>query len=215
MSEFTFAPEHFERVDEAVDEEFYRQPRLVVHIDEGAIAAARDIYGSLLPPHGRILDLMSSWRSHLPQDSAYETVVGLGMNADEMAANPQLNDYVVHNLNTDPRLPFADGAFDAAINTVSVQYLTRPVEVFTEVYRVLRPGAVHIVTFSNRCFPTKAVRLWRALDDEGHAQLVAAYFRSSADWTGLRAVYCNPYTDGDPLYAVYARKPEESTLHGD
>ena len=215
MSEYSFRPEHFERVDESVDEEFYRQPRLVVHIDDGAIAAAREFYRSLLPPHGRILDLMSSWRSHLPVDSDFERVTGLGMNAAEMADNPQLGEYVVHNLNSDPSLPFGNDEFDAAINTVSVQYLTRPVEVFAEVHRVLRPGAPYLVTFSNRCFPTKAVRIWRSLNDEGHAQLIAAYFRSSAAWSDLHAVYCNPDADGDPLYAVYARKAEGAALHAD
>jgi len=215
MSEFAFQPEHFERVDETVDEEFYGQPRLVVHIDEDAIAAARELYRSLLPPQGRVLDLMSSWRSHLPQDLAFEKVVGLGMNAVEMGDNPQLSESVVHNLNTDPRLPFGRDEFDAAINTVSVQYLTRPVEVFAEVHRVLRPGSLYIVTFSNRCFPTKAVRIWRSLGDEGHAQLIAAYFRSSAAWSDLHAVYCNPDATGDPLYAVYARKAEGAAVHAD
>jgi SAM-dependent methyltransferase len=134
-------------------------------------------------------------------------LVGLGMNAEEMAANPRLDEFLVHDLNSDPHLPFEDNRFDGIINTVSVQYLTRPLEVFAEVYRVLRPGGRYIVTFSNRCFPTKAVDIWRSLNDQGHADLIAAYFQHSAPWSDLHALNCNPNAiDGDPLYAVYARK---------
>jgi SAM-dependent methyltransferase len=211
MSASPFKPEHFQRMDEAPDAEFYSQPRFVVHIDEGAIEATRRVYQSLLPAGGRILDLMSSWRSHLPSNGGYSAVVGLGMNAAEMAANPQLTSYVVQDLNRDPRLPFDAGAFDAAVNTVSVQYLTQPLAVFSDVYRVLRPGAPYVVTFSNRCFPTKAVSIWRALNDEGHAELIAAYFRYSAPWVDIHALDRNPGAyDADPLYAVYARKSPAS-----
>lgn len=209
MRESPFRPEHFDRVDEAPDAEFYVQPRLVVHIDAGAIRAVERLYAEILPPHGSILDLMSSWRSHFPSDFPVERLLGLGMNAAEMAENPQLNEYAVHDLNADPRLPFASDQFDGAVDTVSVQYLTRPLEVFAEVHRVLRPGAPFIVTFSNRCFPTKAVRIWRGLGDREHLQLVAGYFQYSAEWTDLRAEQRTPSGayDGDPLFAVHARKP--------
>lgn len=206
-NEVPFLPEHFEREDESPDSNFYAWPRLVVHIDDGAIRAAGRIYASLLAPDGEILDLMSSWRSHLPDDFRVVRLVGLGMNAEEMIENPRLSEYVVHDLNVDPRLPFQDESFDGAIDTVSVQYITRPLEVFAEVYRVLRPGARFILTFSNRCFPTKAVRIWRDIDDRGHADLLAAYFRYSAPWTQVHAVDCKPERfDGDPLFAVHALK---------
>lgn len=135
-----FDPRYFRREDESPDELFYVEPRLTVHIDDDAIAAVTDAFRQLLPDGGIILDLMSSWRSHLPADRRYGRVVGLGMNAEEMAANPQLDEFTVHDLNADPRLPFVDAAFDGCAVTVSVQYLTRPVEVFREVNRVLRPG---------------------------------------------------------------------------
>ena len=222
-----FSPEHFERVDDSSDGEFYTLPRLVVHIDDRAIEAAGRAYASLLPPNGEVLDLMSSWRSHIPSDLPLSRLVGLGMNAVEMDDNPQLSGHVVHDLNTDPQLPFEADSFDGAINTVSVQYLIHPVEVFAEVYRVLRPGARFVVTFSNRCFPTKAVRIWTALGDNGHIQLVGAYFRESAPWTEVQALDCiSPHPGllppevalggpsgeegpdaGDPLFAVHARKP--------
>lgn len=207
MSGSPFLPEHFERIDAAPDAEFYAYPRLVVHIDDGAIQAAGELYAELLPPDGTILDLMSSWRSHIPPDFPVRRLVGLGMNAAEMDANPQLESYVVHDLNANPRLPFDDNQFDGAINTVSVQYLTRPLEVFADVHRVLRRGAPYIVTFSNRCFPTKAVRVWQALGDREHAQLVAAYFHYSAAWADLQAEdRTSGGRGGDPLYAVHARK---------
>jgi SAM-dependent methyltransferase len=201
-----FRPEHFRRLDESPDPFFYVEPRYVVHIDEHAIAAATDLYRRLLPAGGRVLDLMSSWRSHLPDDVAYASVTGLGLNAEEMADNPQLTDFVVHDLNRHPVLPFAEAAFDGAICTVSVQYLTQPVAVFREVGRVLTAGAPFIVTFSNRCFPTKAVRLWLESSDAMHIRIVEAYFhQSGAFGTARYETYGDPIRrDADPLYAVWA-----------
>lgn len=211
-AESPFSPEQFQRLDESADEAFYDVPRLVTHIDDGAIAAAGRLYAELLPPGDDVLDLMSSWVSHLPDAFPVRRLVGLGMNGEELAANPRLAGYVVHNLNREPALPFADGEFGGCICTVSVQYLTRPVEVFAEVRRVLRPGAPFIVTFSNRCFPTKAVAIWRSLGDRDHARLVGSYFELSGGWTGLEARDCSPQGNGyaDPLYAVLARKAAQA-----
>jgi SAM-dependent methyltransferase len=192
----------FNRLDESPDWLFYRQPRLVTHIDEFAIAAVSDLYRRWLPPGGAILDLMSSWVSHLPEDVAYGRVVGLGMNADELAANPRLDGYVVHDLNETPALPFAAKEFDAAVICVSIQYLTRPIEVLRDLARVLRPAAPVVITFSNRCFPTKAVAIWQALDDQGHVDLVTRYLEAAARWTNIH--HENPPTAGDPLLAVIA-----------
>jgi SAM-dependent methyltransferase len=204
--DFSFKPEHFRRVDESHDELFYVEPRFVVHIDDNAIAAATRLYRELLPEHGKVLDLMSSWRSHLPKDVSYSEVVGLGLNADEMADNPQLSSYVVWNLSTDPSLPFEDERFDAAVCTVSVQYLTKPIEVFRDVARVLKPGAPFVLTFSNRCFPTKAVWIWQAGDDESHIRLVQAYFhQSGAFGESIARVRTTGRRPGsDPVYAVWA-----------
>ena len=154
----------FRRFDEDDDSAFYSFPRRVVHIDDGAIAALTRLYAALVPAGVRVLDLMGSWRSHLPA-SFGGAAIGLGLNAVEMAENPHLAAAVVHDLNREPGLPFADAAFDAVVCAVSVQYLTRPLDVFREVRRVLRPGAPFVVSFSNRCFPDKAVALWRASDD--------------------------------------------------
>jgi SAM-dependent methyltransferase len=132
-------------------------------------------------------------------------VIGLGLNREEMADNPQLSQGVMRDLNQDPRLPFADQAFDGAMCAVSVQYLVKPVEVFGEVRRVLKPGAPFIVSFSNRCFPDKAVALWRATNDGQHIRLVALYFSASGGWTGLTADAHTP-EEGDPLYVVWAAK---------
>src|SRR6266481_3717972 len=154
---------------------------------------------------GRLLDLMSSWRSHLPEGARYGEVVGLGMNADEMAENPQLTRSVVHDLNRDPRLPFADGEFDAAMCAVSIQYVTNPPALFREMSRVLRPGAPFVVSFSNRCFPTKAVAVWLGTDDLQHVALVRAYFEAAGPWAEITEEARWPSEDGDPLYAVWAR----------
>lgn len=201
-------PCYFRRDDESPDTEFYVIPRFTVHIDDSAIAAATEAYREMLPDGGRILDLMSSWRSHLPAEAAYAEVVGLGLNADEMADNPQLDRFVVHDLNADPTLPFADQEFDGAVCTVSVQYMTRPVETFAEVNRVLKPNAPFVLTFSNRCFPTKAVAAWLATTDQQHANIIATYFHESGHWGEVYAQDRSRPGPArtDPLYAVWSRK---------
>jgi SAM-dependent methyltransferase len=206
--ESRFKPHFFERIDESPDPAFYVEPRLLVHIDDFAIAAARKIYAELLPKRGVILDLMSSYRSHMPADLEPSRVVGLGMNAVEMRENDQLTEHVVQDINADPRLPFDDAEFDGAVVTVSVQYMTRPVEIFHEVARVLQQGAPFIVTYSNRMFPTKAVRIWRALDDRERAALVTLYFEEAGLFGPAvaedRSIDSGAYND--PLFAVWARR---------
>jgi SAM-dependent methyltransferase len=194
------AADPFARADPGDDGVFYSMPRKVVHLDPGAVAALTAAYAELLPPGAAVLDLMSSWRSHLPDGLG--SVTGLGMNADEMADNPQLDRWVVHDLNRTPRLPFPDDTFDAVTCAVSVQYLTRPVEVFSDVARVLRPGGPVVVSFSNRCFPTKAVRIWLAATDDEHRALVRRYL----ELAGLAGVVDErrPSTD-DPLFVVAGR----------
>jgi hypothetical protein len=167
----------FAKLDDEEDETFYEPPRLVCHIDENAIAALTAFYRGVLPPGGVLLDLMSSWVSHLPPDIDYKEVIGHGMNATELGANPRLNRWFIQNLNRETSLPLGDASLDAAMICVSIQYLQQPVAVLREVARLLRPAAPLVISFSNRCFWTKAVAIWRALDDEGHAQLVERYLR--------------------------------------
>ncbi len=198
----------FTKFDPAPDAEFYIQPRLVNHIDDGAIAAVISIYRELLPPDCEILDLMSSWVSHLPPDITYRGVTGLGMNVEELAANPRLTRRIVQDLNQNPVLPWENDEFDAAAICVSVQYLQRPIEVFKEIARVLRPDSTFIVCFSNRCFPTKAVAIWRALQGHQHQQLVAAYMQS-AGFQNLTTRSFAP-ENGDPLWAVIGLAPAKS-----
>jgi SAM-dependent methyltransferase len=190
----------FDKADPSPDAEFYAFPRFVTHIDDAAIAAVTQVYRETLPPNGAVLDLMSSWVSHLPEDIEYASVVGHGMNAEELAANPRLSRWFVQDLNVDPALPLDDAAFDGACLCVSVQYLQRPVEVFREVRRVLRAGAPFVVTFSNRCFPTKAVAIWQAFAGPDQQRLVSAYMRAAgfAAVTGRASVP----PQSDPLWVV-------------
>jgi SAM-dependent methyltransferase len=200
----TFPADAFRRVDETPDALFYRAPRFVEHIDEGALAAVTELYREVLPPDGAILDVTSSWVSHLPPEIAYRKVVGLGMNRAELEGNPRLHAWVVHDLNRDPRLPFDDNEFDAAVLCVSIQYLTRPVDVLRDLGRVVRADGPLAISFSNRCFPTKAVAIWQALDDVGHAGLIRQYLEDAGTW---RAIEARERTNrpGDPLFAVVAR----------
>ena len=197
-----FPPGFFDRADETPDSVFYEPDRLVNHIDDGAIIAVGQLYRDL-DLTGDVLDLCSSWVSHLP--SSPRRLVALGMNAAELAANPAATDTVVHDLNDDPILPFDDATFDAVTCCVSVDYLVRPIEVFHEAARVLRPGGVFVVTFSNRCFPSKAIRAWLAADDRQRCAIVATYFASVARFGPATVQLRNPGQPGDPLYAVWAR----------
>jgi SAM-dependent methyltransferase len=199
-------PAAYGREDESPDGHFYDFPRKVVHIDDGAIATLGRLYARVLPPGGRLLDLMSSWRSHLPAGLRPGAVVGLGLNAEEMADNPQLTRAVVHDLNWEPRLPFADEEFDGAMCAVSIQYVLHPLRVFRELRRVVRPGAPLVVSFSNRCFPTKAVAVWLATTDAQHRALVRSYFDGAGGWTDVTEDEWLPAGGGDPLSAVWARR---------
>ncbi len=219
-----FSREDFARIDEADDSLFYKDPRLVVHTDAQAIktigALFEEVFSPLasgqgqerpgpLPAKPAILDLLSSWRSHWPASGPAKAMVGLGLNAAEMADNPDLDRFVVHNVNANPRLPFEDDTFHGVLLTVSVQYLTRPTEVFKDVNRVLRPGGLFLVVFSNRMFYTKAVRAWTLCDDEDRMRLVAWYFMYAGNYEDIRGICRNPRrgpTD-DPVYVVMARKP--------
>ena len=209
------AREALARADESADSAFYAFPRMVQHLDDTALERIRHLHRRLLPKGASILDLMSSWTSHLDPELAPQRVAGLGMNPDELAANPALTERVVHDLNTDPRLPWPEASFDAVTCTVSVEYLTSPVEVFREILRVLRPGGRFVVTFSNRWFPPKAIAVWAELHEFERMGLVLELFFRAGGFTGLGTCslrglprptgdqYADRLATSDPVYAVW------------
>lgn len=210
----------FSRLDESDDSEFYARDRFVSHLDAKALDTVERVIGGLLPAEGAIvLDLMASWDSHIPNTTMPAKVVGLGLNQNELRENLSLFEYVIHDLNKDPHLPFAPDSFDAVLCTVSVDYMTQPVEVFREVGRVLRPGGEYIVIFSNRMFAPKAVKIWRESSEEARVGLVEDYFRLSDAFERTRFFvsrgkprpkddkYAHLGIPSDPVYAVHARKP--------
>ena len=201
-------PQAFRRMDEGADTAFYLPPRLVTHIDQGAIAAVTALYTRILAPGAEVLDLMTSWVSHLPEGVKLGRVAGLGMNAVELDANPRLDERRIADLNADPALPWADASFDAVLVCVSVQYLTRPVSVLGEVARVLRPGGVVAITFSNRCFPTKAVMIWQVAGSGSDRARYVGHCLKAAGLGDVAAEALVPEGGpGDPLWAVTARRP--------
>jgi SAM-dependent methyltransferase len=197
----------FDRQDESDDSLFYALPRFVQHIDPETIAALTSAYRDLLPEATAVLDLMSSWVSHLPIDRSFRRVAGLGMNQAELEKNPLLSDHAVQDLNREPTLPYSDESFDAVVNAVSIQYLTRPVEVFREVGRVLIPGGQFVVAMSHRCFPTKAVRAWHVLPLDDRLEVVERYFALSEAFEPAEILDRSP-RGADPLWLVVARKRE-------
>lgn len=198
-------PGAFDKADPENDVLFYAPARLVTHIDDAAVAALTAFYGRTLSPGDAVLDLMSSWVSHLPEDLPLGEVTGHGMNMEELEANPRLTRRFVQDLNRTPDLPLEGAGVDAALCCMGAQYLQRPVEVFAEVARALRPGAPCVVSFSNRCFPTKAVAVWRALDADGHAALVRFYLER-AGFVQVEAHVLSRGRRGDPLTVVVGRR---------
>lgn len=214
-------PEQRYKLDPSSDTSFYEIPRFVTHVDDSFIQQLTDLYRDRLQPQTRILDLMSSWVSHLPEDLTFERVDGHGLNAEELAKNPRLDHYFVQNLNENQHLPFADQSFDAVLNTVSVQYLQYPEKVFAEIYRILKPGGIAIVSFSNRMFYQKAIAAWRDNSETGRVELVKRYFRSVSGFSTPEVVerastlpsflQMLGVGGGDPFYAVIAERTEPLT----
>jgi SAM-dependent methyltransferase len=208
----------FERQDASSDALFYSSPRLIQHLDDTAVAMVENTYGRFLKDNMQVLDLMSSWKSHIPVRHRLKRLVGLGLNQNELDHNQQLTESVVQDLNANPRLPFDTNVFDAVLCTVSVEYLIDPLAVFSEVARVLRPGGYLVVTFSNRWFPTKAIRLWTELHEFERMGLVLEYFMQTQVFEDLHSYSMRglprPHVDkyfpelmySDPLYAVWGRK---------
>jgi SAM-dependent methyltransferase len=207
------------KLDESDDREFYSDPRFVTHVDEGFIQQLTDLYQERLQPQTRIFDLMSSWVSHLPEDLEFAHVEGHGLNAEELARNPRLDHYFVQNLNQNQLLPLPDQSFDAVLNTVSVQYLQRPEAVFAEIYRILKPGGICIVSFSNRMFYQKAIQAWRDGSEESRVQLVKGYFATIPGFAAPEVI-ARPSSlpgflqmlglaGGDPFYAVIGQRQPE------
>ena len=222
----------FSRADETDDAIFYARDRLVSHLDSRALSTIEGLIGQLIvEDQPVILDLMASWDSHIPRSLSPSRVVGVGLNESELAENPALSEYVIHDLNREPRLPCSEEAFDAVLCTASVDYLTRPVEVFRDVGRILKPGGLFLVIFSNRYFQAKVVKIWRDASEEERTYLVHGYFAESGHF-GEPALFVSrgkprPEDDkyaplgipSDPVYAVYADKrgasSERPTLTGD
>jgi SAM-dependent methyltransferase len=208
----------FARRDKKADPLFYQRPRLVQHIDDAAAGLVGELYGRLLKSGMRVLDLMSSWQSHVPSDLDLSALIGLGLNRQELEKNLALNDWVVHDLNENPILPFAGEEFDAVICTVSVEYLIQPEAVFDELARILRSDGLLIVTFSNRWFPPKVIRIWEELHEFERMGLVLEYFQRAGRFKDLETFSARglqrPFDDkyfpekrySDPIYAVWGRK---------
>lgn len=208
-------PEQRTKLNPGEDSQFYSFPRFVTHVDEGFIDHLTQLYQERLQPHTRILDMMSSWVSHLP-DIDFAHVEGHGMNAQELAKNPRLDHYFVQNLNDNPQLPLADQEFDAVLNAVSIQYLQYPEAVFAEIYRILKPGGIVMISFSNRMFYEKAIAAWRENTESGRVELVKSYFRSTPGFSEPEAIVHSSSVPSflqmlgvggaDPFYAVVARR---------
>jgi SAM-dependent methyltransferase len=207
-------PEQRQKLDASSDNDFYAIPRLVTHVDEPFIDQLSQLYRERLQPNTRILDMMSSWVSHLPDDIKFAHVEGHGMNEEELARNPRLDHYFVQNLNENRAFPFPDQEFDAVLNAVSVQYLQYPEEIFQEIHRVLKPNGIAIISFSNRMFYQKAISAWRDGSEGMRVELVKRYFKAAGGFKEPEVIQKQPSVPAifqmlgmggsDPFYAVLA-----------
>lgn len=217
--QLVFGGDAFARADDGNDALFYARDRFINHLDARALTTVETLIETLVvEPQPEILDLMAGWDSHLPPALDAKRVVGLGLNPRELMRNPRLTERVIHDVNRERELPFDDASFDLVLNTISVAYLVRPFELFAEVARVLRPGGLHLVTFSNRMFSTKAVKVWRESSEDERVLIVEDYFKACAAYekprTFLSAGLARPEDDrhadqlqySDPVYALYADK---------
>jgi SAM-dependent methyltransferase len=209
-----FSDDPFQRADETVDSDFYSQARHINHLDEAAQKQLKSVYNELIPPHSEILDLMSSVNSHIDDRLESKKITGLGMNEEELTANPVLNEIVVHDINQQQRLPFDDASFDIIVCSLSIEYITQPSRLFDEVARLLRPEGRFIISFSNRWFPTKAIQVWNNLHDFERIGLVMEHFIASAHFSDINTYSLRgiprPRNDrhniplSDPIYVVWA-----------
>ena len=207
-------PDQRTKLDDSDDKLFYSYPRFVTHVDEGFIQQLKDLYRDRLKPNTRIFDMMSSWVSHLPEEMKFAHVEGHGLNAEELARNPRLDHYFVQDINENRKLRLKDQDFDAVLNAVSVQYLQYPEAVFTEMYRILKPGGVAIISFSNRMFYQKAIQEWRDGSEASRVELVKSYFESVPGFSPPEVIARQSSAPnflqwlgaggGDPFYAVIA-----------
>jgi hypothetical protein len=209
-------PEQRTKLDDTTDDLFYSSPRFVTHVDDGFIDQLTNLYRERLKPHPRILDMMSSWVSHLPDDVEFAHVEGHGLNEEELAKNPRLNHYIVQNLNKNPQLPYPDQSFDAVLNAVSVQYIQYPEAIFAEIHRILKPDGIVIISFSNRMFYQKAIAAWRDGTEMSRVQLVKSYFQMVSGFSEPEVINHTSVLPNflqmlgiggtDPFYAVIASK---------
>ncbi len=209
-------PNQRTKLDDTDDTQFYSMPRFVTHIDEGFIDQLTQLYRDRLQPNTRILDMMSSWVSHLPEEIEFAHIEGHGLNAEELARNRRLNHYFVQNLNENPKFPLQDQDFDAVLNCVSVQYLQYPDAVFFEIHRILKPGGIAIISFSNRMFFQKAISAWRDGTEASRVELVKSYFQSVPGFSPPEVIARQSAApsflqmlgigSGDPFYAVIAQR---------
>ncbi|MDQ7784389.1 MAG: methyltransferase domain-containing protein [Desulfomonilaceae bacterium] len=212
-----FGVQAFGRDDETPDRDFYTKPRFVDHLDACALETVEQLYRRLIPAGATILDLMAGPESHLGKVADAAEIVGLGLNREELTANKALSEYVIHDINVDPVLPFPDNRFDVVVNTVSVDYLTQPLEVFREAARVLKPDGIFITVFSNRMFPPKAVNIWKRGTEKQRVELIRKFFSLSGrlaiqgyyESVGKPRPKDDKYYDlgipGDPIYAVWGK----------
>ncbi|MCT7979575.1 class I SAM-dependent methyltransferase [Laspinema olomoucense] len=204
------------KLDESDDRLFYSYPRFVTHVDDGFIDQLTHLYRDRLKPNSRIFDMMSSWVSHLPPEMTWAHVEGHGLNEEELGRNPRLNHYFVQDLNDNPHLPLEDQSFDAVLNAVSVQYIQHPEVVFSEIHRILKPGGIAIISFSNRMFYQKAIQAWREGDEGSRVALVKSYFKAVEGFSNPEAIARKSdlpsilqfmgMGGGDPFYAIIAHR---------
>tara|TARA_B100001769_G_scaffold25409_1_gene16774 strand:- start:11 stop:661 length:651 start_codon:yes stop_codon:yes gene_type:complete len=192
---------------------FYQQPRFVHHLSDSFRNRLTSLYSEYLLNHHIILDLMSSWVSHLPSNISYKKVIGHGMNEAELSSNERLDRFFVQNLNKKQNMPIEDSSVDVGLIVAGWQYLQYPEKVSLELSRVIKSDSLLIISFTNRAFWTKAPNIWTYSSEEKRIEYVTSVLTSNGwriekilnEKTQDKKLFGFYSSESDPFFSVIAR----------
>ena len=205
--------EERDKIDDSDDQIFYQNPRYVNHLSFSFRNRLTNLYSKYLYSNNVILDLMSSWVSHLPTNTKYKKIIGHGMNESELRANKRLDSFWVQNLNKIQILPIEDSSVDTGLIVAGWQYLQYPEKISLELSRIIKKDSLLIISFSNRAFWTKSPNIWTNSSEEGRIEYVKKVI-SSNGWSVEKILnektYDNKlfglnFLESDPFFSVIAR----------
>ena len=195
------------------DEIFYQQPRFVHHLSDSFRTRLTNLYSEYLLKHYIILDLMSSWVSHLPPNIRYKKVIGHGLNQAELSSNERLDSFFVKNLNKKQNMPIEDSSIDVGLIVAGWQYLQYPEKISLELSRIIKSDSLLIISFTNRAFWSKSPNIWTYSSEVKRIEYVTSILIDNG-WRIEKILNEKTYqenlfglynSESDPFFSVIAR----------